>query len=114
MKAKGINDIYVVSVNDMFVVNAWKEKLLGDEKKGTIKFGGLTRQPRVSAPLTCCTFQLPFHPQLLSGAEPVRCRLLLWLTPPHLLQLSLRHSHPPWVSKPLTTPAPWFPLSALC
>ncbi|KIO18178.1 hypothetical protein M407DRAFT_246545 [Tulasnella calospora MUT 4182] len=26
-KAKGINDIYVVAVNDVFVIKAWKEKL---------------------------------------------------------------------------------------
>jgi len=26
-KAKGINEIYIISVNDVFVTNAWKEKL---------------------------------------------------------------------------------------
>ncbi|KAG8981584.1 hypothetical protein FRB90_002033, partial [Tulasnella sp. 427] len=26
-KAKGVNDIYVVAVNDNFVIKAWKEKL---------------------------------------------------------------------------------------
>jgi len=36
-KAKGVDDIYVVSVNDIFVVNAWKQNLLGD--KDTVKFG---------------------------------------------------------------------------
>ncbi|CAD6585900.1 MAG: hypothetical protein TREMPRED_004273 [Tremellales sp. Tagirdzhanova-0007] len=37
-KAKGVSDIYVVAVNDMFVVNAWKEKLLGEGKQGPVKF----------------------------------------------------------------------------
>ncbi|WWC66723.1 uncharacterized protein I206_100628 [Kwoniella pini CBS 10737] len=35
-QSKGVKDIYVVAVNDMFVVNAWKEKLAGD--KNTVKF----------------------------------------------------------------------------
>ncbi|KAK4684155.1 hypothetical protein P7C73_g6045, partial [Tremellales sp. Uapishka_1] len=34
---KGVKDIYVVSVNDICVVNAWKEKMLGDSK-APIKF----------------------------------------------------------------------------
>lgn len=34
-KAKGINDIYIVTVNDLFVVNAWKKDL----DAGNIKFG---------------------------------------------------------------------------
>ncbi|OXG10575.1 peroxiredoxin 5, atypical 2-Cys peroxiredoxin [Cryptococcus neoformans Ze90-1] len=29
-KAKGINNVYVVAVNDIFVVNAWKDKMLGE------------------------------------------------------------------------------------
>lgn len=29
-KAKGVDGIYVVSVNDLFVVNAWKKDLAGD------------------------------------------------------------------------------------
>jgi 2-Cys peroxiredoxin 5 len=33
-----VNDIYVVSVNDIFVVNAWKESLSGN--KETVKFAG--------------------------------------------------------------------------
>ncbi|WVQ77288.1 hypothetical protein IAR50_006972 [Cryptococcus sp. DSM 104548] len=36
-KAKGVNDIYVVAVNDIFVVNAWKEKLEEGKASG-IKF----------------------------------------------------------------------------
>ncbi|WVQ78633.1 hypothetical protein IAT38_000720 [Cryptococcus sp. DSM 104549] len=36
-KAKGVKDIYVVAVNDMFVVNAWKEKLL-EGKTESVKF----------------------------------------------------------------------------
>ncbi|KAG8908114.1 negative regulator of the PHO system [Tulasnella sp. 403] len=32
-KAKGVNDIYVVAVNDAFVMNAWKEKLGGEKVK---------------------------------------------------------------------------------
>jgi 2-Cys peroxiredoxin 5 len=35
-KAKGI-DVYVVSVNDVFVVNAWKKNLIGDA--ATLNFG---------------------------------------------------------------------------
>ncbi|WWC85992.1 uncharacterized protein L201_000863 [Kwoniella dendrophila CBS 6074] len=35
-QSKGVKDIYVVAVNDMFVVNAWKEKLAGD--KDQVKF----------------------------------------------------------------------------
>ncbi|WVW82013.1 hypothetical protein I302_104018 [Kwoniella bestiolae CBS 10118] len=35
-QSKGVKDIYIVAVNDMFVVNAWKEKLAGD--KNTVKF----------------------------------------------------------------------------
>ncbi|WVQ62487.1 uncharacterized protein L199_000627 [Kwoniella botswanensis] len=35
-QSKGVKDIYVVAVNDMFVVNAWKDKLAGD--KNTVKF----------------------------------------------------------------------------
>ncbi|WWC58317.1 uncharacterized protein I303_100857 [Kwoniella dejecticola CBS 10117] len=35
-QSKGVKDIYVVAVNDMFVVNAWKEKLAGE--KNTVKF----------------------------------------------------------------------------
>ncbi|KAI5845063.1 Redoxin-domain-containing protein [Morchella snyderi] len=30
--AKGVSDIYIVAVNDIFVVNAWKEKLGKDSK----------------------------------------------------------------------------------
>ncbi|WRT63896.1 uncharacterized protein IL334_000822 [Kwoniella shivajii] len=35
-QSKGVKDIYVVSVNDMFVMNAWKEKLSGG--KDVVKF----------------------------------------------------------------------------
>ena len=42
-KAKGVTDIYVVAVNDMFVVNAWKEKLLGEGKQGPVKFSASDR-----------------------------------------------------------------------
>ncbi|WVF66094.1 hypothetical protein IAT40_000833 [Kwoniella sp. CBS 6097] len=35
-QSKGVKDIYVVAVNDMFVVNAWKEKLT--EGKDSVKF----------------------------------------------------------------------------
>jgi hypothetical protein len=41
-KAKGVSDVYVVTVNDMFVVNAWKKQLLkdaGKEGAGSVKFG---------------------------------------------------------------------------
>lgn len=34
--AKGVDGIYVVSVNDLFVVNAWKKSMNAPEK---IKFG---------------------------------------------------------------------------
>ncbi|GFZ42363.1 hypothetical protein JCM24511_00078 [Saitozyma sp. JCM 24511] len=40
-KAKGVSDVYVVTVNDMFVVNAWKKQLLkdaGKEGAGSVKF----------------------------------------------------------------------------
>ncbi|TYJ52074.1 hypothetical protein B9479_007331 [Cryptococcus floricola] len=33
-KAKGVDDIYVVAVNDIFVVNAWKDKLEGGKASG--------------------------------------------------------------------------------
>lgn len=36
-KGKGVEDIYIVAVNDMFVMNAWKKQLCGD--KDTVKFG---------------------------------------------------------------------------
>ncbi|WVN87128.1 uncharacterized protein L203_102304 [Cryptococcus depauperatus CBS 7841] len=32
-KSKGVKDIYVVSVNDIYVVNAWKKDLKGDQLK---------------------------------------------------------------------------------
>ncbi|WVR03659.1 hypothetical protein IAU60_000654 [Kwoniella sp. DSM 27419] len=35
-QSKGVKDVYIVTVNDMFVVNAWKEKLAGG--KDTLKF----------------------------------------------------------------------------
>lgn len=41
-KAKGINNVYVVAVNDIFVVNAWKDKMIGEfsSKEGEgVKFG---------------------------------------------------------------------------
>ena len=40
-KAKGVNDIYIVAVNDMFVVQAWGNKIAKDEGKQTlpVKFG---------------------------------------------------------------------------
>ncbi|KAK1927809.1 Redoxin-domain-containing protein [Papiliotrema laurentii] len=38
-QAKGVKDIYVVAVNDIFVVNAWKAKLSGEEGKDVgVKF----------------------------------------------------------------------------
>jgi len=41
-KSKGVQDIYIVSVNDMFVMNAWKEKLGKDVTGGAqeIKYAG--------------------------------------------------------------------------
>ncbi|KAE8539142.1 hypothetical protein D1P53_004231 [Cryptococcus gattii VGV] len=33
-KAKGVNNVYVVAVNDIFVVNAWKDKMLGELGSG--------------------------------------------------------------------------------
>lgn len=41
-KAKGVNNVYVVAVNDIFVVNAWKDKMLGElgsGKREGVKFG---------------------------------------------------------------------------
>lgn len=41
-KGKGVNEIYIVSVNDLFVVNAWKKDLLsqaGLEPNESVKFG---------------------------------------------------------------------------
>jgi len=39
-KAKGVKDIYIVAVNDIFVVNAWKAKIAGEEgKEVSVKFG---------------------------------------------------------------------------
>lgn len=39
-KAKGVKDIYIVAVNDIFVVNAWKAKIAGEEGKDSgVKFG---------------------------------------------------------------------------
>ena len=43
-KAKGVKDIYVVSVNDIFVMNAWKSKFAKDyegPEYPPIKFGEL-------------------------------------------------------------------------
>ncbi|KAK8861735.1 hypothetical protein IAR55_002558 [Kwoniella newhampshirensis] len=36
-KSKGVSDIYIVAVNDMFVMNAWKDKLQ-DGKPETVKY----------------------------------------------------------------------------
>jgi len=43
-QGKGVKDIYVVSINDMFVMQAWRKDLLAkNEKEGketsTVKFG---------------------------------------------------------------------------
>lgn len=43
-KAKGVQEIYVVSINDMFVMQAWRKKLLSEsdkegQEKSTVKFG---------------------------------------------------------------------------
>ena len=41
-KAKGVHGIYIVAVNDMFVVKAWKEKLQKDDGKDLpVQFGEL-------------------------------------------------------------------------
>ncbi|EIW68962.1 hypothetical protein TREMEDRAFT_68887 [Tremella mesenterica DSM 1558] len=39
-KAKGVKDIYIIAINDMFVIQAWAEKLKGEEKSETVKFAG--------------------------------------------------------------------------
>lgn len=44
-KAKGVKDIYVVAVNDIFVMNAWKHQMIGEHKPDSIKFGGLGLDP---------------------------------------------------------------------
>jgi peroxiredoxin len=46
-QGKGVKDIYVVSINDMFVMQAWRKDLLAkNEKEGketsTVKFGMYT------------------------------------------------------------------------
>jgi peroxiredoxin len=41
-KAKGVSEIYVVAVNDVFVVNAWKKQMLKEANKEwptSVKFG---------------------------------------------------------------------------
>ena len=39
-KAKGVQGIYVVAVNDIFVVNAWKQTFTGEEGKDVgVQFG---------------------------------------------------------------------------
>jgi len=45
-KAKGVKEVYVVAINDMFVMQAWRKKLLADSGKegtdpaNTVKFVG--------------------------------------------------------------------------
>lgn len=42
-KAKGVEGIYVVTVNDIFVVNAWKEKINKDASSTKdVKYGAYT------------------------------------------------------------------------
>ena len=43
-KTKGVKDIYIVAINDMFVMQAWRKKLLSENGKegqetSTVKFG---------------------------------------------------------------------------
>lgn len=45
-KSKGVKEVYVIAVNDMFVMQAWRKKLLADNGKegqetSTVKFGKL-------------------------------------------------------------------------
>jgi peroxiredoxin len=42
-KSKGVDDVYVVSVNDMFVMKAWGQKLEAEagENQGKVKYGKL-------------------------------------------------------------------------
>lgn len=43
-KSKGVNEVYIIAVNDMFVMQAWRKKLLSENGKegqetSTVKFG---------------------------------------------------------------------------
>jgi 2-Cys peroxiredoxin 5 len=45
-KSKGVEDVYVVAINDMFVMQAWRKKLLSEnekegQEKSSVKFGKL-------------------------------------------------------------------------
>lgn len=76
-KAKGVNNVYVVAVNDIFVVNAWKDKMLGElgsEKREGVKFGKSNSPTGV---VLCLIF---FYKMLLAADDTAALASALGLT----------------------------------
>ena len=50
LKAKGVKDVYIVSVNDMFVMKAWGETF---DNGGKVRYGEFGRVSRAAASASC-------------------------------------------------------------